>query len=94
MAKKTSYLTELIERNERWRAEGGDKAEEHEQDPNFDLLVFTSVQDLPIRLAILLGKEIVTPKICGISVLCGMLAVKQLLDAPITSPVSNHRMNV
>lgn len=31
MAKKTSYLTELIERHERWKAEGGDKVEEEER---------------------------------------------------------------
>ncbi|KDQ63012.1 hypothetical protein JAAARDRAFT_44062 [Jaapia argillacea MUCL 33604] len=30
MAKKTSYLTELIERHERWRAEGGERLEEEE----------------------------------------------------------------
>jgi len=30
MAKKTSYLTELIERHERWKAEGGERAEEDE----------------------------------------------------------------
>lgn len=28
MAKKTNYLTELIDRLERWKAEGGDKQEE------------------------------------------------------------------
>ncbi|KAG7099959.1 hypothetical protein E1B28_001752 [Marasmius oreades] len=32
MAKKTSYLTELIERHERWRAEGGDRYEDEERD--------------------------------------------------------------
>ncbi|TRM61607.1 kinase-like domain-containing protein [Schizophyllum amplum] len=32
MAKKTSYLTELIERHERWKAEGGGRADEDEQD--------------------------------------------------------------
>ena len=31
MAKKTSYLTELIERHERWKAEGGDRIEEEER---------------------------------------------------------------
>lgn len=46
MAKKTSYLTELIERNERWRAEGGDRPEEHEQDPNFDLQGNSDPEDL------------------------------------------------
>lgn len=38
MAKKTSYLTELIERHERWKAEGGERLQEEEQgggeDPN------------------------------------------------------------
>lgn len=31
MAKKTNYLTELIERHERWKAEGGERLEEDEQ---------------------------------------------------------------
>lgn len=31
MAKKTSYLTELIERHERWKAEGGERIEEEER---------------------------------------------------------------
>jgi serine/threonine-protein kinase 24/25/MST4 len=39
MAKKTSYLTELIERHERWKAEGGDRAEEEEQVVNPELWV-------------------------------------------------------
>lgn len=30
MAKKTSYLTELIERHERWKSEGGERTEEDE----------------------------------------------------------------
>jgi serine/threonine-protein kinase 24/25/MST4 len=32
MAKKTNYLTELIERHERWKAEGGERLEDEEQD--------------------------------------------------------------
>ena len=32
MAKKASYLTELIERHERWKAEGGERAEEETHD--------------------------------------------------------------
>jgi hypothetical protein len=39
MAKKTSYLTELIERHERWKAEGGDRTEEEEQVVNQELWV-------------------------------------------------------
>lgn len=35
-AKKTSYLTELIERLERWRAEGGDRHEQEENDRSDD----------------------------------------------------------
>ncbi|OSX67172.1 hypothetical protein POSPLADRAFT_1164453 [Postia placenta MAD-698-R-SB12] len=31
LAKKTSYLTELIERHERWKAEGGERVEEEER---------------------------------------------------------------
>lgn len=40
MAKKTSYLTELIERHERWKAEGGEKLEDEEQDVVSDLYDF------------------------------------------------------
>lgn len=43
MAKKTSYLTELIERHERWKAEGGERAEEEDVDADdvgFDLTFF------------------------------------------------------
>lgn len=39
MAKKTSYLTELIERHERWKAEGGERLEEEAQDRLEDLSV-------------------------------------------------------
>jgi serine/threonine-protein kinase 24/25/MST4 len=39
MAKKTSYLTELIERHERWKAEGGERAEEETHDRPEDLSV-------------------------------------------------------
>lgn len=39
MAKKTSYLTELIERHERWKAEGGERLEEETQDGLEDLYV-------------------------------------------------------
>ncbi|KAF9566933.1 Pkinase-domain-containing protein [Agrocybe pediades] len=37
MAKKTSYLTELIERHERWKAEGGGRQEEVENEVDVDL---------------------------------------------------------
>jgi len=33
-ARKTSYLTELIDRYERWKAEGGEKIEEEESRPD------------------------------------------------------------
>ncbi|KAI0305061.1 kinase-like domain-containing protein [Russula brevipes] len=46
MAKKTSYLTELIERHERWKAEGGDRLEEDIQDRNEDLSTTTDPEDL------------------------------------------------
>lgn len=46
MAKKTSYLTELIERHERWKAEGGDRAEEEEQVVNQELPPNTDLEDL------------------------------------------------
>jgi len=36
MAKKTSYLTELIERHERWKAEGGEKPDDRDQARDYD----------------------------------------------------------
>ncbi|KIJ66445.1 hypothetical protein HYDPIDRAFT_174534 [Hydnomerulius pinastri MD-312] len=46
MAKKTSYLTELIERHERWKAEGGERLEEEEQAVNQDLPASGDPEDL------------------------------------------------
>ncbi|KAG6911279.1 hypothetical protein DXG01_002118 [Tephrocybe rancida] len=46
MAKKTSYLTELIERHERWRAEGGERQSDEEQDLVSDLPVNGDLEDL------------------------------------------------
>jgi serine/threonine-protein kinase 24/25/MST4 len=43
MAKKTSYLTELIERHERWKAEGGDKSDDREQARDYDECVALSL---------------------------------------------------
>lgn len=43
MAKKTSYLTELIERHERWKAEGGDKPDDREQVRDYDEFVALSL---------------------------------------------------
>jgi serine/threonine-protein kinase 24/25/MST4 len=39
MAKKTNYLTELIDRHERWKAEGGERLDEEERNPGPDLCV-------------------------------------------------------
>jgi len=46
MAKKTSYLTELIERHERWKAEGGERLEDEEQDLVSDLSSSGDPEDL------------------------------------------------
>ncbi|KAH7886245.1 kinase-like domain-containing protein [Phlebopus sp. FC_14] len=46
MAKKTSYLTELIERHERWKAEGGERLEEEEQAVNQELPASGDPEDL------------------------------------------------
>ncbi|KAH9996508.1 kinase-like domain-containing protein [Russula vinacea] len=46
MAKKPSYLTELIERHERWKAEGGERHEEETQDRLEDLSATTDPEDL------------------------------------------------
>ncbi|KAI9513114.1 kinase-like domain-containing protein [Russula earlei] len=46
MAKKTSYLTELIERHERWKAEGGERLEAEIQDRHEDLSTTADPEDL------------------------------------------------
>ncbi|KAF8956093.1 kinase-like domain-containing protein [Flammula alnicola] len=46
MAKKTSYLTELIERHERWKAEGGGRQEENDNDVDADLQENGDPEDL------------------------------------------------
>jgi len=46
MAKKTSYLKELIERHERWKAEGGEKLEDEEHDAVSELPSGSDAEDL------------------------------------------------
>ncbi|TDL20899.1 Pkinase-domain-containing protein [Rickenella mellea] len=46
MAKKTNYLTELIERHERWKAEGGERPEEEQQDRSEELADGADADDL------------------------------------------------
>ncbi|KAG9313935.1 hypothetical protein JVU11DRAFT_4709 [Chiua virens] len=46
MAKKTNYLTELIERHERWKAEGGERLEEEEQTVTQDIPASGDPEDL------------------------------------------------
>ncbi|KAJ8084896.1 hypothetical protein PM082_003673 [Marasmius tenuissimus] len=46
MAKKTSYLTELIERHERWKAEGGERYDDEERDMVPDIPGGTDPEDL------------------------------------------------
>jgi hypothetical protein len=66
MAKKTNYLTELIERHERWKAEGGEREEETQD----------RLEDLSVRFFIKVSENLsssdplqLIPKICGISAL-------------------------
>ncbi|KAH7915690.1 kinase-like domain-containing protein [Hygrophoropsis aurantiaca] len=46
MAKKTSYLTELIDRHQRWKAEGGERADAEEEIINQDLPASGDPEDL------------------------------------------------
>ncbi|EEB94488.1 hypothetical protein MPER_06688 [Moniliophthora perniciosa FA553] len=46
VAKKTNYLTELIERHERWKAEGGERYEEDERDAAPDATGSSDPEDL------------------------------------------------
>jgi hypothetical protein len=65
MAKKTSYLTELIERHERWKAEGGERPEEETQDRLEDLSAgFFSLMSKGLRF---IDPPQPIPTICGIS---------------------------
>ncbi|OBZ78814.1 Serine/threonine-protein kinase svkA [Grifola frondosa] len=61
MAKKTNYLTELIERHERWRAEGGERTEEEERNHVEDLASGTDPEDLwdfgTVRHAATIGRS-------------------------------------
>ena len=50
MAKKTNYLTELIERHERWKAEGGERIEEEERN-NVEELYVHPYADSTLRYA-------------------------------------------
>ncbi|TFK68253.1 Pkinase-domain-containing protein [Pluteus cervinus] len=46
LAKKTSYLTELIERHERWKAEGGERQQEEDDDGISELPTNGDPEDL------------------------------------------------
>ena len=65
MAKKPSYLTELIERHERWKAEGGERLEEETQDRLEDLSVGSFFRIAECLWS--LDPPQLIPKICGIS---------------------------
>lgn len=75
MAKKTNYLTELIERHERWKAEGGERLEEEEQAVAQDLYVTFDIKPvlnlIPFVSCTHTGPPAVTPRTCGISGLSG-----------------------
>ncbi|KAI0652530.1 Pkinase-domain-containing protein [Trametes meyenii] len=65
MAKKTNYLTELIERHERWKAEGGDRVEEEERQHVEELNGGSDPEDLwdfgTVRHAGTVGRAAVNP---------------------------------
>ncbi|KAM5535883.1 hypothetical protein V8D89_010501 [Ganoderma adspersum] len=65
MAKKTSYLTELIERHERWKAEGGERIEEEERNHVEELNGGSDPEDLwdfgTIRHAATVGRAAPNP---------------------------------
>lgn len=67
MAKKTSYLTELIERHERWKAEGGERLEDEEQDLVSDLYA-QSIFMIEFLTHQLQAHLVPIPKIYGTSV--------------------------
>jgi hypothetical protein len=47
MAKKTNYLTELIDRHERWKAEGGERVEEEELHPDIIHELYVNMARIP-----------------------------------------------
>ncbi|KAF9786881.1 kinase-like domain-containing protein [Thelephora terrestris] len=48
MAKKTNYLTELIERHERWKADGGEKPDDRDQARDYDESVAPQFHRTPL----------------------------------------------
>jgi serine/threonine-protein kinase 24/25/MST4 len=67
MAKKTSYLTELIERHERWKADGGDKPDDRELARDYDEFVAVSFHLLTILIYVSAAKTTAIRKTSGIS---------------------------
>ncbi|RPD64687.1 Pkinase-domain-containing protein [Lentinus tigrinus ALCF2SS1-7] len=65
MAKKTNYLTELIERHERWKAEGGERIEEEERHHVEELNGGSDPEDLwdfgTVRKAGTVGRAVPNP---------------------------------
>jgi len=65
MAKKTNYLTELIERHERWKAEGGERAEDDERSHAETLDAGSDPEDLwdfgTVRHALTVGRTQTNP---------------------------------
>lgn len=82
MAKKTNYLTELIERHERWRAEGGERVEEEDRRVVEEEYVSSSSVTLPV-LNTTFTAVLQIPRIFGTSALLGTQA---RLDGPNRIP--------
>jgi hypothetical protein len=83
MAKKTNYLTELIERHERWKAEGGEQLEKEERDTLPDLYARPSrLVDLIAKMVNrILGRAVAILKTYGTLALCAMSVDRGRSDA-------------
>jgi hypothetical protein len=71
MAKKTNYLTELIDRHERWKAEGGERIEEEELHPDI-VELYVNIKCFPVDRLLFDLEMASRPKSCGISVQSAM----------------------
>ena len=80
LAKKTNYLTELIERHERWRAEGGERIEQEEL--NAEDLCVPNLEPARYFSAISLDLHPLIQRICGTSAPFVMSGALGQLAAP------------
>jgi hypothetical protein len=65
MAKKTNYLTELIERHERWRAEGGERHDDDDRGGHHDDAYVVHFVSVHVMLILSPGRRTSIQMRCG-----------------------------